>query len=120
MPDNQKNLCETKTQNTIDFVGNALYYVEGKSNPKYEELYKILSTDPYYDLYKTFIPALDNNESSYHIDRNKAMYEKMSVSLKPQFVKLLKIIYTYEKVAENDFSILYNSVPIGKNDETYT
>ena len=30
------------------------------------------------------------------------------------------IIYTYEKVAENDFSILYNSVPIGKNDETYT
>lgn len=125
MPENNKKMLEAAKLNFIDFVGHAIYYEEGVSDSKYQDLYELFLADTggKLETYKSFIHGADPNNPAlppYDIDKSKVVGTLAAVALDYNFVNLLSTAYGYEETAKLDYYLTYNVAPLAKTDETYT
>ena len=125
MPENNKKMLERAKLNFIDFIGRAIYYEDGVSDPKYQDLHGLFvaeTGDPELENYKQFIHGTDPSSPKlppYEIDKTKVV-GTIAVALNADFINLLSTAYGYEETAKLDYYVTYNVAPLTKTDETYT
>ncbi len=133
MPDNNKKLLEKANVDFVNFIANAIYYQEGQSSTNYKELHDLFVNandgDEELSLYKEFIKALESDPTQYIINTATAVGDNidpssdqsfLNVAMRPSFLNLLTTAYAYTDCAEKDYYITYNTIPMLKEDETYT
>lgn len=115
MPINQKSICERTYQNIINEVGEKVYASERDPWNEYVGI-KENWTD-----YKNFINQIKNPDGSfsYQINQSNAV-DTFGLSLSKDFIQFLIKIYQELPSAANDYELLYNSIPLSQNEETYT
>ena len=132
MPDNSKKLLEKSRTEFLNFIGNAINYEDGTSDVKYKQLHDLLvnaatETGDTLDLYKKFIiKSADDDQYTINkgivvgdnTDHSKTSY--FNVALRPSFLKLLSTAYSYIETAKTDYYVTYNTIPLSRDDETYT
>ena len=132
MPDNNKKLLEKASADFVNFIGNAIYYEDGKSDISYKELHDLFVMnikDENLLLYKEFIKPAPSDLTQYIINTNIAVGDNQNpsseqstfnVAIRPTFLNLLSTAYAYIECGNKDYYVTYNTIPMLKEDETYT
>ncbi len=101
MPENLKNICNTKYEAIINEIGNLCYTNNDWS--KYQKYFaRVGDTEPY----------------EYKITDKTIDYTGMA--LDHVFLELINKIYQLLPSAQEDYEMVYNAVPLTNEEETYT
>ena len=119
MPDNNRNLAIGSSEEFVNTIGKIV--VEPTTEEEIELNEKIFNDqyiiDSGQDITKYF--KFDSESRKFKIVSEEVV-GKIGVSLKPAYLRLLSLCYSNFDLVKQNYYITYNTVPLLKEDETYT
>ena len=124
MPENNRNLAIGSSEEFINTIGK--FIIDPTADEEialnkqiFENEYIKKIIDEEQEDIKSYF-KFDAESRKYKINSENVVGANAGVSLRPAYLKILALCYDIFNVAKQNYYITYNSIPMLKEDETYT